>query len=483
MPIIAGAIPDGATLAARSMRVEAYADRSASPRAATAISSQAASHSACISRTVHQAAGLNQWSVRAARSSQFVQRSPRTRWASSCASTCRILSLEASATIDSGTMTRGLQVSRDAGADRFRRDQQVGTLPESDLPTCRLQHLQHGGIRHGTAGREASRSTRAAPSNCSPKRRQPASQAIDRIRTIVGARLGRSIDGPGSGVRSAGEDGEIAGAPAAVAGGLATRSTSRGDGTTVAGRSVSGGAARSAALASGAASGRPRARPSSVRLALRDQADEIERAPGARRDRHHQQPEDDEAPEDMPPPRREAFPKDPHHEQDHDRQDRRLPGGPPDRRSGGFEQRRHFCFSPDFAFWASNRRSCFDLVPVERGFRDEVHEQGLDVAAEGLPQERAALLPDALAARDRRPVDISRPVDLVLECPFLDEARQQGADRAVVPVVRRAQPLDDVGRRAGAGLPDRLHDVPLRVRNRRRLRHRLASLVYICGQF
>ncbi len=126
-PIIAGAMPEGARFAARSMIVEAYADRSVSPRAASASSSHAASRSACICRIVHQAAGLNQWSVRAKRSSQFAHKSPRTRCASSCASTCRSLWLDGFRDDRFRDDDPGLQGSRNAGADRFRRHEQVGT--------------------------------------------------------------------------------------------------------------------------------------------------------------------------------------------------------------------------------------------------------------------------------------------------------------------------------------------------------------------
>ncbi len=77
----------------------------------------------------------------------------------------------------------------------------------------------------------------------------------------------------------------------------------------------------------------------------------------------------------------------------------------------------------------------FDLSVFKRGFRHEVGEQRGDVAAESLLQERAAFLAHALPAGDGGPVDVPRPVHLVLESTFLDEPCQERANGAVIPAV------------------------------------------------
>ena len=81
----------------------------------------------------------------------------------------------------------------------------------------------------------------------------------------------------------------------------------------------------------------------------------------------------------------------------------------------------------------------FNLVPIQRRVCDKMCEQRCDVAAERLLQKRAAFLTHASLAGDGSPVDVPRSVDVVRQRPFFDEPRQKRADRAVIPIVRRAK--------------------------------------------
>ena len=86
-------------------------------------------------RIVHHAAGLNQCRMRAVSSSQFVHKSPRTRCASSCASTWRRRRWKMPSRHCFRHDDSRIPGSGNAGADRIRRHEQLRDAFAADPQT------------------------------------------------------------------------------------------------------------------------------------------------------------------------------------------------------------------------------------------------------------------------------------------------------------------------------------------------------------
>ena len=195
-PIRPGAIADGTRLAASSTIVAAYADRSFSPNAANASSSQAASRSACISRTNHHATGLNQCKIRAESSSQFIHKSPRTRCASSCARTWPSRVVDESVTTDSGKTILGFQVPTMQGPWHSGVTSNAGVRLSPIRQRDASRSFKMAASVTGRQTERCRRRTSAVASSFNPSSKQPASQIDERIRVMNWASSRRL---PGSG--------------------------------------------------------------------------------------------------------------------------------------------------------------------------------------------------------------------------------------------------------------------------------------------